>query len=134
MERLVSTNAIARLGIIEQGKKDIAINGSSVYQRFLATAQNPINKPLKDNDWLELEALVNREYSNFSKILRSLVRLSLDEYRMCLLIKVKIPAVSIAKLLNVDDSTIGSRRNRLQKKHFGKGKAKDWDSFIMSID
>ncbi len=132
-DRLVSSNTIAKLGMVERDKKMEAIMNAPIYHRFMDVAHSLSKESLSDDNWKELELLINREYKNFTKILGSLVKLSKSEYRMCLLIKIQIPPVDIANILCVDDSTIGSRRNRLQKKYFGKGKAKDWDTFILSI-
>ena len=132
-DRLVSSNTIAKLGMVERDKKMEAIMNAPIYRRLMDVAHSLSKESLSDDDWKELELLVNREYENFTNILSSLVRLSKSEYKMCLLIKIQIPPVDIANILCVDDSTIGSRRNRLQKKYFGKGKAKDWDTFILSI-
>jgi hypothetical protein len=132
-DRLVSSNTIAKLGMVERDKKMEAIMNAPIYRRLMDVAHSLSKESLSDDDWKELELLVNREYENFTNILSSLVKLSKSEYKMCLLIKIQIQPVDIANILCVDDSTIGSRRNRLQKKYFGKGKAKDWDTFILSI-
>ena len=99
------------MGMREQEDIDRSVMQSPVYQKFTDTA----------------------DHQSDEKRLKSLVRLSLQKYRMCMLIKIRLQPVKIARLLHTDDSTIGSRRIRLYRKYFGDGKAKDWDRFILSL-
>lgn len=132
-ERLLSSNVIAEMGMREQEDIDRSVMQSPVYQKFTDTADHQSDEKLTADDWQRLKQLLDREYDGFTKRLKSLVRLSLQKYRMCMLIKIRLQPVKIARLLHTDDSTIGSRRIRLYRKYFGDGKAKDWDRFILSL-
>ncbi len=100
----------------------------ALHQRIL-TGRN-----LPPADWVELEQRLKAVYPGFSSTLRSLHRLSETEYRVCLLIKLKISPNEMALLLNRSQSAISTIRSRLYQKVFGqKGGSKDWDAFILSL-
>lgn len=84
--------------------------------------------------WEEMETRFKSVYPGFTNRLRSLHKLSETEYRVCLLIKLRISPNEMALLLNRSQSAISTIRSRLYQKVFGqKGGAKDWDAFILSL-
>lgn len=89
---------------------------------------------LSDEDWKELEKLVNSTYNGFKENLYDIYNLSLFEYRVCLLIKINIQPIDIGKLTEHSKESISSTRRRLYEKVFHiKGAPKDWDDFIYSL-
>ena len=89
---------------------------------------------LSNNNWKELEDAINNTYEGFTENLRKLYDLNEHEYHVCLLIKINISPIEIAKLTMHSKLAITSNRRRLYEKVFGKkGTPKDWDSFILSL-
>ena len=51
-----------------------------------------------------------------------------------MLTKINFRPLDIATILNISQNSVASIRSRLYKKYFGeKGKAKDWDDFILNL-
>ena len=89
---------------------------------------------LTDADWSDMEERMKAVYPGFSNHLYSLYDMSEQEYRVCLLLKLRVPPSEIATVMIKDVSTISSMRSRLYRKVFNrKGGAKDWDEFIASL-
>lgn len=110
----------------------IRLKQSGLYRKFFAHAEESL--PLKSDDWAALENLLDAECDNFAVRLRVMCNLSERDYRMCFLLRLRMPVMQISKILNVDKSSISSQRRRLYKKHTGRaGSAKDWDAFILSL-
>ena len=66
--------------------------------------------------------------------LYSLYNMSDQDFRVSLLIKVRLQPKDIATLTAHSKESIASTRSRLYQKVFGKkGSTKDWDDFILSI-
>ena len=98
-------------------------------QRRIATGEM-----LKADDWHTIESQIRKVYPGFGSQLRGLYAMSELEYRVCLLIKLRILPSDIAAVMARDASTISTVRSRLYKKVFGrKGGAKEWDEFILSV-
>ncbi|MBQ7940827.1 MAG: hypothetical protein IJ328_00255 [Muribaculaceae bacterium] len=113
---------------------DFKIINSNAY----ITLRNGVNqeKGISDNQvWEELNYTVNEIYPNFkSQLFYFYNRLSILEYRVCMLIKCKFTPKEIAILVFRDKSTISNIRIRLNTKFFGvKGSATDFDKFILSL-
>lgn len=89
---------------------------------------------LEDADWKKMEQQLFPIYPNFINHLRSLCRMSDTERHVCILIKYHFSPSEMAQVLYKDISTISSIRARLYQKVFNtKGRAKDWDDFILSL-
>lgn len=124
-----------KVAMIESEKREQAetvIFGSDVYLRM----QNSLNegRMMDEIDWQALSDLVNRVYSGFTEKLYELYNLSSQDYRVSLLIKVRVQPKDIAILTAHSKESVASTRSRLYSKVFGKkGSSKDWDEFILSI-
>ena len=124
-----------KVAMIESEKREQAetvIFGSDVYLRM----QNSLNegRMMDETDWQALSDLVNRVYSGFTEKLYELYNLSSQDYRVSLLIKVRVQPKDIAILTAHSKESVASTRSRLYSKVFGKkGSSKDWDEFILSI-
>lgn len=84
--------------------------------------------------WKEMENALNRVYPNFTNRLKELINMSDVEYKVCLLVKLRIAPKDIAAVLYKDRSSISTIRSRLYQKVFHKkGGSADWDDFIGSL-
>ena len=82
--------------------------------------ENPINN--KDLLWEDLKELINSTFPAFKPTLVKLSagKLTEDEFRTTILIKIGIQTSNIAKLLSKSKGSIISRRHSLSFKMFGK--------------
>ena len=113
----------------EQDLKD----RSSAYNALKKEIQNGTFK-LSDDIWQQLSSLVNTIYPNFDKDLESFLKVSQQEYKICLLIKLGISPSNMAKILNVTKEAITASRRRMYNKVFKtKGSPQDWDKLILSL-
>lgn len=93
-----------------------------------------VGEKLTDEDWQEMELQVNRAYPQFSRNLFDLVKMNDTEHKVCLLIKLQVRQKFIAATLYKTPNAISTIRARLYQKVFlKKGKAADWDVFILSL-
>lgn len=133
-ERLLSSDNIAAIGIKNRDKTSEAINNSPIYRAFYRMADKSSHKKPSEEDWIELERLLNREYDKFTDKLNSLCKLSETEYHVSMLIKLNFEPGRIAELVCCSLSNISTIRRRLYTKVFGKkAGTKEWDEFIQSI-
>lgn len=126
------TNKVAMIENEKREQAETVIFGSDVYLRM----QNCLNegRMMDETDWQALSDLVNRVYSGFTEKLYELYNLSSQDYRVSLLIKVRVQPKDIAILTAHSKESVASTRSRLYSKVFGKkGSSKDWDEFILSI-
>jgi len=135
IELTLYANKQAEIELTRRKQSNSTLLESEIYkyiQKQLTTKTN--KKLLSNNDWKELEKVINNTYEGFSKNLRNYYDLNEHEYSVCLLIKINIPPIDIAKLTNHSKEAITSTRRRLYEKVFGKkGSPKDWDEFILSL-
>lgn len=88
----------------------------------------------KPADWEEMELKLKIVYPNFANSLFALYNMSTIEWRVCMLLKLRIKPADIAMVMKKEKSSISSVRARLYKKIFNKtGSAKEWDEFIFSL-
>jgi hypothetical protein len=130
--RLDNIHAMQKMAVIEPRQDVSTVFSSPVYLRtkqYLAEGRS-----MSEGDWLELSEAVNSVYTGFSEKLYSLYNMSNQDYRVSLLIKVRIQPKDIATLTAHSKESVASTRSRLYHKVFGKkGSTKDWDDFVLSI-
>lgn len=125
-------NKVARLENEKRQQAETAIFSSAIYHRVQESLNS--GQCLNFQDWSDLEALVNSIYTGFTEKLYSLYRMTVQEYHVSLLIKVRIQPKDIALLTSHSKESVASTRSRLFSKVFGrKGSSKDWDDFILSL-
>ena len=91
-------------------------------------------KTLKEKEWQEIEAKVAEKLPGFRERLNEVYQFSEQEYRICILIKMGVSPSEISTLMATSRSNVSQARQRMQKKVFnGRGSAKDWDRYIMSL-
>ena len=82
----------------------------------------------------EIEERLDESFPNFREKLYASYNFSEQEYRICVLIKMGVPPSMMSTLLATSKSNITQSRQRMQQKVFnGRGTAKDWDRFILSL-
>lgn len=92
------------------------------------------NMPLKQTEWTDIEEKLLESFPKFRERLYSHNNFSEQEFRICILIKMGISPSVMSTLLATSKSNITQSRQRMQKKVFnGRGSAKDWDRFILSL-
>ena len=130
--RLDNIHAMQKLAVIEPRQDVGTLFATPVYLRIKQCIAD--GRSLASGDWVELAEAVNAAYTGFTEKLYSLYRMSDQDYRVSLLIKVRIQPKDIATLTAHSKESVASTRSRLYQKVFGrKGTTKDWDDFILSI-
>lgn len=130
--RLDNIHAMQKMAVIEARKDVNTIWATQVYQRIKQYLSE--GRSMTEGDWTELAETVDNVYMGFSEKLYSLYRMSEQDYRVSLLIKIRMQPKDIATLTAHSKESIASTRSRLYQKVFGKkGSTKDWDDFLLSI-
>ena len=130
--RLDYANTIAMIENEKREQAETVIFGSDVYLRMKSLLAQ--GRSMNDHDFVELNQVVNSVYTNFTERLYSLCKLSNHEFRVCLLVKVRVQPKDIATLTAHSKEGIATTRSRLYQKVFGKkGSSKEWDDFVLSL-
>ena len=130
--RLDNIHAMQKLAVIEPRQDVSTLFSSPVYLRIKKNLAE--GRSLAESDWGELAESVNNVYNGFSEKLYSLYNMSDQDYRVSLLIKIRIQPKDIATLTAHSKESVASTRSRLYQKVFDKkGSTKDWDDFVLSI-
>lgn len=109
--------------------KDTAI--AQQIDRFLSDARQ---QAMGDDDFHQLEDAVEACHPAFLSRLQEFCRLTPQERRVCLLLKLGIAPVGIAQLTAHSKQSVTNTRSRLYKKAFGReGSPAQWDEFVMSL-
>lgn len=117
------------------GMKDSLMHSEEIYKSIMLMVNNPnAKKKITEEMWAELAQAVNRIYPGFDENLYSLCKMSEFDYRICLLIKIKIQPSHIAAMANLSTSGVSTLRSKLFMRAFGKkGRPSDWDDIINSL-
>ena len=130
--RLDYANTMAKIDNEKREQAETVIFGSDIYATVNALLAQ--GKSMTDHDFSQLAQLVNSVYANFTERLFSLYKLNTQEYRVSLLVKIRVQPKDIATLTAHSKESVASTRSRLFLKVFGKkGSSKDWDDFILSL-
>lgn len=85
-------------------------------------------------DWHELREMMNKELPNFYQTVNARTALQLDEYDICVLVRLRFKPKEIAFLANINSGYVSVIRKRLLLKVFGEtGSASDFDREIQKI-
>lgn len=124
----------ATLAIDRRAAAETRLFNSPLYTRLRATFDTAESPSLSPDDWDTLARQVNETYSGFDSTLRGVMGLSEHEYRVCLLLKIGMSPIEIARILNRSKEAVSSTRRRLYERVFAKkGTGKDWDRFISTL-
>ena len=133
--RLDYANTIAMIENEKREQAETVIFGSDVYLRMKSLLAQ--GRSMNDHDFVELNQVVNSVYTNFTERLYSLCKLSNHEFRVCLLVKVRVQPKDIATLTAHSKEGIATTRSRLYQKVFGKKGAEvdNWRvSYFCGVD
>ena len=109
----------------------LVLKNSSIYKKIQCIEAHPLEE-MTEEDWTELADTVEELIPNFIPMLKN--RGSDRDYRICLLIRLGIPASLMARLLNLSDAAISKSRKTMLKKLCGKvGKPKEFDEYVLHI-
>ncbi len=131
--RLDHIHDLQKMAVIERTTKDMShIFASPAYMQLQKCLSE--GRSLNDDDWANLADAINDVYSGFTDKLYSLCRMSVQDYHVSLLIKIRVQPKDIATLTAHSKESVASTRSRLYQKVFGKkGSTRDWDDFVLSI-
>jgi regulator of replication initiation timing len=130
--RLDYANRMAEIESEKRSQAETTIFGSDIYLQIKRLMNE--GRSMGEGEWNRLERVVNSVYTGFTERLYSLYRMSDQDYRVSLLIKVRIQPKDIATLTAHSKESVASTRSRLYQKVFGqKGSSKDWDDFVLSL-
>ena len=109
----------------------LVLKNSSIYKKIQCIEAHPLEE-MHEEDWTELADTVEEVIPDFIPMLKN--RVSDRDYRICLLIRLGIPASLMARLLNLSDAAISKSRKTMLKKLCGKvGKPKEFDEYVLHI-
>ena len=109
----------------------LVLKNSSMYKKIQCIEAHPLEE-MNEEDWTELADTVEELIPNFIPMLKN--RVSDRDYRICLLIRLGIPASLMARLLNLSDAAISKSRKTMLKKLCEKvGKPKEFDEYVLHI-
>ena len=130
--RLDYANRMAEIESEKRSQAETTIFGSEIYLQIKRLMNE--GRSMGNDEWNRLERVVNSVYTGFTERLYSLYRMSDQDYRVSLLIKVRIQPKDIATLTAHSKESVASTRSRLYQKVFGqKGSSKDWDDFVLTL-
>ena len=131
--RLDNIHAMQKMAVMEHRRQDDGgIYATEAYRRAKQCLAD--GRMMSEDEWAELTDVVNSVYTGFSDKLYSLCRMSEQDMRVSLLIKLRLQPKDIATLTAHSKESVASTRSRLYQKVFGKkGSTRDWDDFILSI-
>lgn len=90
---------------------------------------------MKEEEWLELDELVGSLLPSFKSSLYGIGSISLQDYRLCLLLRIgNFSGTETASLLGRDKSTISKAKKKLQERFLGNSAGTmKLDAFIKSL-
>jgi hypothetical protein len=121
--------------LFKKAALDYRLKNAEITSRLRKMAKS--NPPILPNleDWKQLRALVEREIPDFSEIVNAKDHpLSDLEYDVCLMVRVHLMPIEIARLKKCTPSYVSNIRKNLLKRIFGKdGSSEDFDDEIGKI-
>lgn len=118
-----------------------AFKESQIYKDFYHVAEMPNSEKISEKvklsqtDWEEIAITLNSTYDNFTQRLQDLYpKISEHELKICILLKISIPPLGIAKLVARSKQAVTSSRKKLYEKIHNKPGTPDlWDEFIRNF-
>lgn len=119
----------------DRTEQDNMIRNMDIYRQIFRVINNPQSKKkISEKQWKELSQTINSVYPGFDEKLSDLCKMSQFDYRVCLLLKIKVPSSNIAVMVNLTKSGISSIKTKLFKRSFHTAaKASQWDEIIASL-
>lgn len=118
---------------MHKGEARILEEGLCVSEVYLKAHRE--NAQFSKSEWLELQALIDATYANFTKRLQTaLPKISVEELHICHLVKIGVSVKIMASIINISASGVSQCRRRLYKKLTGKPEnAEEFDKFILDL-
>lgn len=119
----------------QRTSKEETMHSEEIYKNIMLMVNNPnAKKKINEEMWAALSQAVNRIYPGFDEKLYGLCKMSEFDYRICLLIKIRLSPSSIAAIANLSTSGVSTLRSKLFMRAFNrKGRPSDWDDVIASL-
>lgn len=119
----------------QRTSKEETMHSEEIYKNIMLMVNNPnAKKKINEEMWAALSQAVNRIYPGFDEKLYGLCKMSEFDYRICLLIKIKLSPSCIAAIANLSTSGVSTLRSKLFTRAFNrKGRPSDWDDVITSL-
>ena len=123
--------------VAHQGKGEIEerLHSSAICKKLYQVATHPTSEDLTEADWMSLQQLINTVIPRFfGELTRNGYILSLEEYRLCMLIRLGFRNKEHLALMGILPSASSMIRKRLLHKVFlREGSAKDFDTLVREI-
>ena len=109
------------------------IKNSAIYQLVLSEIKDNSFR-LSEEQWKEIHGLLNEVYEGFGKNLNSFCEVTNQELKICMLLKLGVSPVHIAKFTHRTKEAISASRRRMYEKTFKKkGTPAEWDNIVQSL-
>jgi len=111
-----------------------AITDTDLYRQIDRFLSDSHQQAMGDDDFHLLANTIEQYYPGFLNRLQEFCRLTPQERRVCLLLKLGLQPAAIAQLTAHTRQSVTNTRSRLYKKAFGRqGKPAEWDEFVLSL-
>ncbi|RHJ82598.1 hypothetical protein DW103_09335 [Parabacteroides sp. AM08-6] len=126
MLEIENIQIIQKQGVIQVLEKDF--QNSNLYLRI----HREENIQLTSGEWVELQNLIDSTYSGFtSRLIKEYNKITIDEIRICYLVKMKVPCKKISSIMHISVSGVSQCRRRLYKKFTNEPEStENFDKFI----
>lgn len=133
-EKLEQANQAVEILQKQQALLEEALRKSDIYASCYQAIEDS-TVALTGTDWRKLEQVVNETYDNFTNRLFVLhPSITTIELRICMLLKIRLPASAISQLICRTQSAVSMSRKQLYKKIFHEeGAPARLDEFIVSF-
>ena len=126
MLEIENIQIIQKQGVIQVLEKDF--QNSNLYLRIHREEEIQ----LTPGEWVELQNLIDSTYSGFtSRLIKEYNKITIDEIRICYLVKMKVPCKKISSIMHISVSGVSQCRRRLYKKFTNEPEStENFDKFI----
>ena len=106
---------------------------SDIYNRFLAfTKEGYYGKPPSESEWNELEELFHSAYPRYYQLIAVDNKLTRDQLRLCLLIRLSFPHYVMARIMDVDGKRVTRLKTQVNSRLFNERCAKTLENHLRS--
>lgn len=135
-KKMRSLNEVSMLRKEEHDKIQEELKNTEIFRILKSKIDDKTltNKKLSQDEWHNLENAICSRVKDFKKRIEGVCRISDQEYKVCLLLKMQITPSDIASITNKTRGAISLTRQRLYERAFGQKSSPDsWDKFIHSL-
>lgn len=125
--QLESLKALLDESIEDDGLRDFF--ESDIYAHFHAFTEDSYHgEPPSDSDWSTLEGLIRMIFPHFYQLIAIDNRLTHDQFRLCLLLRLSFSPYAIKKLMDIDGSRITRLKIQSNSRLFNERRARTLES------